>query len=221
MQNLHHSDQSTQRVEAFSDGVFAIAITLLVLEIRVPEGIEGVEPAVNLGAALLRLWPSYFGYVFSFVMIGIYWADHHYIFNLYKRTDHIFVLLNILFLMCISFLPFPTAVLAKYITDVHQQQTAIVLYTLGLFLPAFSWLLIWIYASWQNRLIDKQLDERFAARVTRQYSITNVLYFSAILLALWNGTAGLALCVGLSLLYLLPNKRPFYRSAESGTDARS
>lgn len=216
MQNTHRSDQvSTQRIEAFSDGVFAIAITLLVLEIRVPElyGTEGAEPAANLGTALLNLWPSYFGYIFSFVIIGIYWVNHHYIFNLYKRHNHTFVLLNILFLMCISFVPFPTAVLARYITDAQQQQTAIILYTLGLFLPAFSWLLIWVYASWQHRLIDKHLDERFVAHLTRRYSITNVLYFSAILLALWNGMAGLILCVGLTLLYLLPNKPPFYRTA--------
>ncbi len=75
---------TTQRIEAFSDGVFAIAITLLVLEIKVPH-LDGAD-GESLSAALLRLWPSYFGYVFSFVMIGIYWANHHYIFHLYKQS---------------------------------------------------------------------------------------------------------------------------------------
>jgi uncharacterized membrane protein len=107
---------TTQRIEVFSDGVFAIAITLLVLEIKVPQ-LHGAANghANSLGSALLNLYPSYFGYVFSFLIIGVYWANHHYIFSLYKRSDHVSVLLNIFFLMCIAFLPFPTAVLAEYL----------------------------------------------------------------------------------------------------------
>jgi uncharacterized membrane protein len=201
---------TTQRVEAFSDGVFAIAITLLVLEIKVPE-LHG--DAGNLGAALLDLWPSYFAYVFSFLMIGIYWANHHYIFHLYERSNHVFVLLNIFFLMCISFLPFPTAVLAEYITDAERQQTAIILYAFGLLLPAFSWLLIWLYASRGHRLLHEDLDNRFISRLTRQYALSNVFYLAAILLAVWNGLAGLGMCVGLTLLYLLPSKEPVFRHA--------
>src|SRR5215470_9377854 len=86
---------STQRIEAFSDGVFAIAITLLVLEIKIPQLHSPDQSGVPLSTALLRLWPSYFGYVFSFLMIGIYWANHHYIFNLYKQSDHVFALLDV------------------------------------------------------------------------------------------------------------------------------
>ena len=124
--NEKRHELTTQRIEAFSDGVFAIAITLLVLEIRVPHVLDagaGAEPT-SLAAALLDLWPSYFGYVFSFVTIGIYWANHHHIFSLYQRTDHYFVLLNVLFLLFISFVPFPTAVLAEYIDEPVQRQTA-------------------------------------------------------------------------------------------------
>ena len=83
---------STQRIEAFSDGVFAIAITLLVLEIKIPQLHSADQNGVPLSTALLRLWPSYFGYVFSFLMIGIYWANHHYIFHLHKQSDHVFAL---------------------------------------------------------------------------------------------------------------------------------
>jgi TMEM175 potassium channel family protein len=203
---------TTQRIEAFSDGVFAIAITLLVLEIKVPQLHNAEDDANSLGSTLLNLYPSYFGYVFSFLMIGIYWANHHYIFNIYKRSDHFFVLLNIFFLMSIAFLPFPTAVLAEYLTDPQWRQTAIVLYAAGLFLPAFSWLLMWLYASHNHRLLDKNLDKRFIAHLTRKYAASVVLYFSAIMLSWWSGTAGLALCVGLTLLYLLPSKKPVYRN---------
>jgi uncharacterized membrane protein len=207
---------TTQRIEAFSDGVFAIAITLLVLEIKVPQlqtPTSSGDP-LSLRTALLQAWPSYVGYIFSFVMIGIYWANHHYIFHLYQRSDHIFALLNVLFLMCISFLPFPTAILAGYITDPAFRQTAITFYAFGLFLPALSWLFVWLYASWQHRLIDRQLAPVFVTALTRQYALSTLLYLTAILIATWNGTAGLVLCVALTLLYMLPPKPPVYQATE-------
>src|SRR5215469_16447676 len=127
------TEASPQRVEMFSDGVFAIAITLLVLEIHVPH-LPGEAEGARLRAALLALWPAYFAYVFSFIMVGIYWANHNYIFKLYQRTDHAFNLLNVFFLMCISFLPLPTAVLGEYMLDEQKRQTAIIFYNGGLFL---------------------------------------------------------------------------------------
>ena len=219
--NEKQHELTTQRIEAFSDGVFAIAITLLVLEIRVPHVLEAggaaTEPT-NLAAALLDLWPSYFGYVFSFVMIGIYWANHHHIFSLYQRTDHYFVLLNVLFLMFISFVPFPTAVLAEYIDQPAQRQTAVTLYTFGLFLPALAWLLMWLYASRGHHLIDRDLDPQFVRGLTRQFILSNLFYLVAFLLSLWNGTAGMVVCVGLSFIYLLPPPKPRYRAADAAAD---
>jgi len=96
---------ATNRLEAFSDGVTAIAITLLVLEITVP-------PGETLGLGLLHLWPSYLAYAISFVVIGAIWLNHHAMFDLIVRADHCLLLLNTLHLMFIAFLPFPTAVLA-------------------------------------------------------------------------------------------------------------
>lgn len=87
---------STNRLEAFSDGVFAVAITLLVLEIKVPHPATGGEH-VPLADALLAQWTAYLGYIVSFVMIGIYWVNHHYIFRFYRETNHVFNLLNIFF----------------------------------------------------------------------------------------------------------------------------
>lgn len=208
------AETNTERVAAFSDGVFTIAITLLVLEIQVPEvnPAEGTTNTQSLASALLALWPSYFAYIFSFVMIGSFWANHHYVFQFYERSDRIFKLFNLLFLMSISFLPFPTAVLARYITDAQQRQTAIILYELALFLSVVAWVLIWLYASRGHRLLNKDLDGKFAAHLTRMYTATGVLYGLALVLSFWNGIAGLALGVGLTLLYLLPQKRPVYRN---------
>lgn len=85
---------TTNRIEAFSDGVFAIAITLLIIEIKVPHLRHSADGAIGLGTALLDLWSHYFAYVLSFLMIGIYWVNHHYLFRLFKRTNHIFGLLS-------------------------------------------------------------------------------------------------------------------------------
>jgi uncharacterized membrane protein len=197
------------RIEFFSDAVFAIAITLLILEIKVPM-MQGADASINLGTTLLELYPSYFGYVFSFLMIGIYWANHYRMFKLYRRSDDVFLLLNIFFLMCVAFLPFPTAVLAEYLTHPEQRQPAITFYTFGLFLPALAWLLMWLYASGKHRLVDAHLADQFIKRQTAKFVMTNALYLSAILLSLWSNTAGLALCVGLTLLYLIPSKKPEY-----------
>lgn len=107
------AEKETGRVEAFSDGVFAIAITLLIIEIGVPH-VEGEE---GLAHALRQLWPSYFGFALSFVTIGIIWMNHHGMFKDIERVDHSMMVLNLLLLMCVSFIPFPTAVLAEYMRN--------------------------------------------------------------------------------------------------------
>ena len=201
-------ENENERLEFFSDAVFAIAITLLILEIKVPQMHGAAGDSANLGAELLHLYPSYFGYVFSFLMIGIYWVNHHQIFKLYRRGNHVFLLLNIFFLMCVAFLPFPTAVLAEYLTDSEYRQTAITFYAFGLFLPAFAWLLIWLYASRNHRLVEENLAGEFIRRQTLKFVLTVALYLSAILLSLWNGTAALIFSVGLTLFYLIPSKKP-------------
>jgi uncharacterized membrane protein len=204
---------NTQRIEAFSDGVFAIAITLLILEIKVPH-LNGSSDGKTLAQTLVELWPSYFAYLLSFLMIGIYWANHHYIFKLYQKTDHLFNLLNVFFLLCISFLPFPTAVLGEYVDNPQEQHTAVRLYALGLLLPAFSWLLMWLYASYNYRLIDKRLDKKFVGYLSKQYNFSMLLYLAALLVSFRSVKTCLAMCVGLTLLYLLPPKRPVYQKKQ-------
>ena len=210
------TELTTHRIESFSDAVFAIAITLLVLEIKVPHFDDG--NARDLASELLRLWPSYFAYIFSFVMIGIHWVQHHYVFKLYERSDHNFALLNGLYLMCIAFVPFPTGVLARYVADPAVQKTAIVFYAVGLLLPALAFVLIWLYASRDHRLLHRNLDGNFIAHLTRRYVLTIALYLAAVLLSLWHALAGLALCVGLTLTYLLPSRKPVFRPSELEQD---
>ena len=203
-EHLHPNE--TQRIEAFSDGVFAIAITLLIIEIGVPH-VTGDE---SLSDKLGDLWPSYGAYVLSFVMIGIYWANHHALFRLFVRADHYFLMLNVFFLMAIAFLPFPTAVLGEYLDNSEQRHTAVKLYSLGLLLPALGWLLVWLYANAQG-LVDETLAPNYVRFLSAQYLLSNVLYASALMLSFIDEWVALAIVVGLTLLYLLPPRRPRYR----------
>lgn len=200
--------RGTGRMEAFTDGVFAIAITLLVLDIKLPAP-RGDEP-VNLLGALIGLWPSYLAYLISFVMIGIYWVNHHFTGKLYKEVDHVFLLLNLLFLLAISFLPFPTRVLAEHWTEEGSRATAATFYTAGLLLPAATWFLKWLYAGHGRRFVDERLDPRFVRHLTLLYGASFALYLAAVLLTLASPLLGLALATGLTLLYLLPPPPPRY-----------
>lgn len=203
------TERDTQRMEAFSDGVFAIAITLLVLDINVPPPGDPSAPRDLLGA-LLGLWHSYVAYLFSFTIIGIYWVNHHYTGKLYAKADHVFNLLNLLFLLAISFLPFPTRVAAEFMPDEASRTTAVTFYAIGLALPAGAWMLKWLYASHGRRLVDPRLDERFLRRLRRLYVGSFLLYLAAVGLSLLDYRWGMALATGLTLLYLLPPPRPVY-----------
>ena len=202
---------TTQRIEAFSDGVFAIAITLLIIEIKVPHlGDHGK----SLAQSLLDLWPAYFAYVLSFVMIGIYWANHHYVFHFYERTDHLFNLLNVFFLMWIAFLPFPTAVLGEYITNPQEQSSAITFYALGLLLPSVGWSTMWLY-SCRRQLLDCRLKPEFIVSLSRFYLSSLAIYLFSFAVSFVVPLVSIALSVGLTFLYLFPPKEPQYLPAEA------
>jgi len=166
MTSLKHDPEehaNTARLEAFSDGVFAIAITLLVLEIGVPH----VGAGQSLAEALRHLWPSYFGYAVSFVTIGVMWANHHAMFKDIDRQNHLLVALNLFLLMTISFLPFSTAVLAAYMRDGDQRLVATLTYGVTLTVIAVAFQFLWL-ASIGRRLIDEHVsDARVRSRTVR------------------------------------------------------
>ncbi len=197
---------STQRLEAFSDGVFAIAITLLILEIKVPQ--LDFASADTLAAALFGQWASYLGYVLSFTMIGIYWVNHHYIFRFYRGTDHVFNLLNLFFLMTISFLPFPTAILSEYVENAGAASVAVMFYAFGLLLPSLGFGLMWFYASGDYRLIDRRLTTEFVRGLRRKLFVSILINAAIIGLSYWFYKLGLAICIGIALLFLLPSREP-------------
>jgi uncharacterized membrane protein len=193
----------TTRIEAFSDGVFAIAITLLVLEIRIP---SRELSSRGLGAALLHLWPSYIGYFISFATIGIMWANHHAIFNIVRRSDRYFMLINIAFLMGISFLPFPTAVLAEYLPEPGGRRTAVAFYSATLVGIALLFNALWRYAVYHGRLLGPSADREAMRVISRRYLIGPFAYLLAFGLAYVNVWASLTMHFVLATLFLLPER---------------
>ena len=189
----------TARIEAFSDGVFAIAITLLIIEVHVPAR----EHAETLGHELLRIWPSYLGYLTSFLTIGVMWINHHYVFELIDRVDRTMLLLNTLLLMLIAFVPFPTAVLAQFI-ETGGARAAAVLYGATLTLTALTYFAWWRYASAGRRLIAEQVPDEAIDDITRAYTPGAVLYGGAALVAFVQPWVSAALYLGIALFYALP-----------------
>ena len=191
----------TARLEAFSDGVFAIAITLLILDVRLPSG-----PG-TLTHRLGQAWPTYVAYLISFLVIGIMWANHHAIFKLIRETTHGLVVANLFLLMCVAFIPFPTSVLAENLragaTDPH---TAAVFYNAVFTVTAVFYFLLWQVAARDNRLIVAGQEEA-AAEVTRRYRYGWPSYLVAALAALVSVPASLAIDGALALYYVLPQRR--------------
>jgi uncharacterized membrane protein len=202
---------STARLEAFSDGVFAIAITLLVLEIKVPST-EATAQGRALVTALRELWPSYLGYLISFVTLGIMWANHHNMFRHLRRTDFHFLLINVWFLMCISFLPFPTALLAEYLPVPDGRKAATAFYSAVLFLIALGFNAVWRYAVWGNRLLDPAADREAVDTISRRYLIGPAAYAVAFGLAFVNVWASLAVHGILAGLFVVPEHRGWLSS---------
>jgi uncharacterized membrane protein len=198
-----NSERDTARLEAFSDGVFAIAITLLILEIHVPEYEEGT----SLWRQLLDLWPSYFGYLVSFLVIGIMWVNHHNNFKLVRRVDHWVLTLNLLLLLCIAFIPFPTAVLAEHIEQ-PDESAATVFYAGVFVITAVVFNLLWRYLTrWAPALLKPDANQQAIARITRRYAFGAPTYLAAAVVSWFWPTIGLLLLALIALFYLLPTDR--------------
>lgn len=193
----------TYRLETFADAVFAIAITLLIIEIRLPPATE-LEHAGGLAAALRHLWPSYLGYIISFTVIGIMWANHHNLMKLVDRVDHGFITLNLLLLLCVAFLPFPTAVMAEHLTDVDNRAVAVAFYCGSFTVTAVFYFLMWWHAARNRRLIADHVPDGAVKAITRAYAPGSIFYLAATLLAFVHVALSLSIVFGLAILYMLP-----------------
>lgn len=205
--SLDGTARKTDRLEAFSDAVLAIAITLPVTELHAPQPEEG-----DLAAAYLKLIPEYAAYALSVVFIGLYWAHSHFSGKLLKKTDHGFNLLTVGFLAAVSITPFPSRPLIEHLAGDPQSKAATLVYLGVAASPATWWFLRWIYAV-RRKLTDPHLTEGYLKHLTLKYGLTASAFWAAFILAFWSWRAGLVAAVVVTLSYVVPAARPMYKVA--------
>ena len=186
----------TTRLEAFSDGVFAIAATLLVLEIDV-----NTAGGAQLADQLTRIWPSYLAYVTSFITIGIIWINHHHNMRAIERLDRAFMFINMLLLLDVAFIPFPTKLVAEYLG--HQgERPAAIAYAATLLLMAVLFTIWWRYARTGRRLIAPAVSESELRAIDRGFAPGPPLYALVFVLALFTPLTAVILTLLLAAFYL-------------------
>jgi uncharacterized membrane protein len=190
---------SKARVEAFSDGVIAVAITLLALGLAVP------RPGGSLAHHLAEQWPSYAAYVISFVTIGIIWINHHAMFRRLASVDHTILILNLVLLMMIVVLPFSTSLMAKYLKASSGQHLAAVVYGASLLLMASSFLALQRYILVRRpELLEEHVTAPVRRAVLRRNAVGVLPYVLATLGAIITPYLTLAICAAIALFYALP-----------------
>ena len=192
--------KETGRIEAFSDGVFAVAITLLVFDLKVPQPLAGETFSITgLGSVLVHQWPSYLAFITSFATILIMWVSHHSIFKLVDKSDKAFLFANGLLLMLVTVVPFPTSLVSEYLTT-PAAATACAVYA-GIFVVinlAYN-LLWWIIT--HHRLLNPAISPVQVRVLTRNFLLGFPAYMLATLLAFLSPYVSIAICSGLWIFW--------------------
>jgi uncharacterized membrane protein len=189
---------STARLETFADGVFAIAATLLIL--NVDAQVSGDLP--DLGARLAHIWPSYLAYAVSFVTIGIMWVNHHTLMTQVERADRRFLLATVGLLLCIAFVPFPTRLVAEHIRTEGAREAALT-YGFTMMATALMFSVTWFYASVGGRLLRRDADHSVVSGISRSYLPGPWIYLAATLIAFASPTASVVVFMATALFYVL------------------
>src|SRR3954447_24097607 len=191
---------SKARVEALSDGVIAIAITLLILEIKVPEGAGD-----DLPHQLAEQWPSYVSYIVSFFVIGVIWLNHHALFSHLARVDRKLMALNLVLLFTIATIPWPTHLLATYMREGGDaERLAALIYSGTMFAMGIAFGSLWSYAARDRCLLGSDLSDEEIRSRTLRFTIGAPIYLAAFLLALVSAPACLAINAALAVYYAVP-----------------
>lgn len=192
---------STGRLEAFSDGVLAVAITLLVLDIKVPP----IESPHTLGHELARQWPTYFAYITSFVTIGIIWINHHLAIGRLRETDHAILIINLLLLMTISVIPFATSLIADYLKQSHGQHLAAAVYSGTLLVMGLCFVALnrAILLGRPHLMVDG-IDQEARRELMRRNLVGILPYALALALSPVSAYVTLGICFAVAAFYALP-----------------
>ncbi len=191
------SEKETGRLEAFSDGVFAVAITFLAFDLKVPPFVAATTP-LQLATRLFSQWPSYFAFFISFATILIMWVNHHSMFKLIHKSNSLFMFANGFLLLLVTMVPFSTALIAEYLTSTAAA-AACAVYA-GLFMIInVAYNLLWWSAAYHHHLLKPGVSRSLIRIRTRNYLFGFPSYLLAMLLAFWNPAFSIGIC---SVLWL-------------------
>jgi uncharacterized membrane protein len=203
----------SQRVETFSDGVFAIAITLLVLDLAVPS--RDQTPDGALARALRHEWPAYFAYLVSFLVIGIIWVNHHTVFDKVRLVDRLVLFANLGLLLMVSAIPFPTHLLAEYLTAGTDSHIAAAIYSATMLAMGLAYTVLWLTVTRDARLLREDIDRATSRAALRRFGLGNIVYLATIGLSFVNAIATLAVHAALAVYYCF-DQLPIPRRARKG-----
>jgi uncharacterized membrane protein len=188
----------TTRMEAFSDGIFAIAATLLVLDLAIP-----AVTSRDVGHELAKQWPTYVAYMVSFATIGNAWLNHSVITEYLDRADAILLRLNLALLFFVSVLPFPTHMLAEYLPNEGDERIAVTVYGLNLLAISGFIAIVWHYALWQ-RLVTKDNSEADVRALTSKLDPSLASYAVVIGIGLWRPGIAVVFYFAIALFMIIP-----------------
>jgi uncharacterized membrane protein len=204
------AERGLSRFEGFSDAVFAIALTLLILEIKAPGSPEGPQSYTDLARAMAEQWREHLALVLCYVVIGAYWLQHHYSGRIYDRSDHGLSFLNLLFLLAIVVLPYPIRVWCFHLGTRFEDAASVTL-VVGLALTACTWMAKWFYGqSGGRRVMDHRLAPDFLKQMTRRFGAATLIQIAAVPVAVLVPRIGVAVALLCVAFFLLPQPRPRY-----------
>lgn len=212
-------EKETSRVEAFSDGVFAIALTLLILGIKVPD-LDNLASSTKLFHALVNLWPSYFAFILSFTAVLIMWINHHGFFKYLKKINSAFLFSNGFLLLTVTFINYPTAVLAKYF-NTQAFNIASAFYCGSMVLVSVSYNLLWFSSAFKRKLVKDEITDALIIKIRNAYWFGFFIYLAAFIISFFLPFIGLSICISLWIFWTFldyENKRKSNSSRHKSTN---
>ena len=214
----HGAERGLSRFEGFSDAVFAIALTLLIVEIKVPGSPEDPQGYSDLASAMAEQWREHLALVLCYVVIGAYWLQHHYSGRIYAKSDHWFGALNLLFLLAIVVIPYPIRVWCFHLGTGFEPVASVTLVA-GLALTACTWMAKWFYGMPGRRVMDERLAPDFVRQMTRRYGIATLIQIAAVPVVLAAPQVGVAIALLSVAFFVLQQPKPRYKSGEEPNEA--
>jgi len=213
------AERGLKRFEGFTDAVFAIVLTLLIVEIKVPGSPDGPQGYSDLAKAIAEQWREHVALVVCYLVIGTYWLQHHYTGRIYARSDHWFGAINLLFLLAIMIVPYPIRVWCFHVGTRFEPLASVTLVA-GIALIACTWMGKWFYGMPDRRLMDERLAPDFLRQMTRRYGIATLIQIAAIPVAIAAPRLGVAIALLCVAFFLLPQPKPRFAPGEPSTEEK-